>query len=306
MPALSKLAKARRKLILKWRRFLGLCIGCGADAWGNALCDRCQDRQNKATAKRREKLKTNNLCQECGKNIVNSGGYRCDSCIELMRLRKDKRICVSDGCCNVAAFGMSLCQDCIDLKESESQSCKVYFVKCPDCKKLFTANNLGLKRCWNCKEIKRKKSDRDAKRAKKGLKLLKKTCAYYRCNNTFFTYDSKKITCSKLCSKRMMQRNKGQRERVRRNLKRLGNKYIETVDLRELFIRDHGRCRICGRKLNLIRSNNHKLQATVDHIIPLSQGGEHSYRNTQLACRQCNSLKGNRTVAGGEQLRLFG
>jgi 5-methylcytosine-specific restriction endonuclease McrA len=35
----------------------------------------------------------------------------------------------------------------------------------------------------------------------------------------------------------------------------------------------------------------------------LSVGGEHSYLNTQCACRQCNQEKGNR---GGGQLRLFG
>ncbi|MBU1087985.1 MAG: HNH endonuclease [Candidatus Omnitrophica bacterium] len=48
------------------------------------------------------------------------------------------------------------------------------------------------------------------------------------------------------------------------------------------------------------------LAITVDHIIPLSKDGEHSYKNTQLACFKCNCLKGNRGIDGGEQLLLFG
>jgi 5-methylcytosine-specific restriction endonuclease McrA len=34
---------------------------------------------------------------------------------------------------------------------------------------------------------------------------------------------------------------------------------------------------------------------TIDHIIPLSRGGEHSFENTTCCCRKCNEEKGNRT-----------
>ncbi|MCK4518139.1 HNH endonuclease [Candidatus Babeliales bacterium] len=54
-----------------------------------------------------------------------------------------------------------------------------------------------------------------------------------------------------------------------------------------------------------VRVVPHPLAVTIDHVIPLSCGGEHSYRNTQLACFRCNSIKGNGSVDGGEQLRLF-
>ncbi len=77
--------------------------------------------------------------------------------------------------------------------------------------------------------------------------------------------------------------------------------------MKVLFTRDSGRCQLCGKKLNLTRPNNHPLQATHDHIKPLSQGGENSYKNAQLACRRCNSnVKGSDTYPGGEQLLLFG
>ena len=33
---------------------------------------------------------------------------------------------------------------------------------------------------------------------------------------------------------------------------------------------------------------------TVDHIVPLSMGGEHEWDNLQLLCKRCNTSKGNR------------
>lgn len=37
----------------------------------------------------------------------------------------------------------------------------------------------------------------------------------------------------------------------------------------------------------------------VDHIIPLSKGGEHSYRNVQLAHAFCNQSKGSKVIEPG-------
>jgi 5-methylcytosine-specific restriction endonuclease McrA len=36
---------------------------------------------------------------------------------------------------------------------------------------------------------------------------------------------------------------------------------------------------------------------TLDHLMPVSRGGEHSYRNVGTAHRGCNSRKGARQVA---------
>jgi 5-methylcytosine-specific restriction endonuclease McrA len=44
-------------------------------------------------------------------------------------------------------------------------------------------------------------------------------------------------------------------------------------------------CAYCGSYQNL----------TVDHLIPTSRGGEHSFQNMVCACRRCNEEKGDRT-----------
>lgn len=44
---------------------------------------------------------------------------------------------------------------------------------------------------------------------------------------------------------------------------------------------------------------------TQDHVIPLSQGGEHSRRNIMPACRSCNSSKCNREARQWLQAQGF-
>jgi len=52
-----------------------------------------------------------------------------------------------------------------------------------------------------------------------------------------------------------------------------------------------GVCRICGRDLN-------PLDFEVDHIEPLSRGGDHSYENCAPVHRGCNARKGDKPPEG--------
>ncbi|MEN8234282.1 MAG: HNH endonuclease [Actinomycetota bacterium] len=58
------------------------------------------------------------------------------------------------------------------------------------------------------------------------------------------------------------------------------------VNRRTVFQRDGHRCQYCGRQAE-----------NLDHVVPRSQGGEHSWRNVVAACRRCNTKKGGRTPA---------
>jgi len=67
---------------------------------------------------------------------------------------------------------------------------------------------------------------------------------------------------------------------------------VESVDPIAVLERDGWTCRICG--ISTPRSKRGSLDDNapeLDHIIPLAAGGEHSYRNTQCACRRCNREK---------------
>ena len=90
---------------------------------------------------------------------------------------------------------------------------------------------------------------------------------------------------------------------VRRALIR--NVTIEDFNPSEVFERDNYICQLCGIKtLPNLKSQYHSKRPELDHIIPLSKGGEHSKRNTQCLCRKCNMEKSNTGV--GDQLRMFG
>jgi 5-methylcytosine-specific restriction endonuclease McrA len=69
---------------------------------------------------------------------------------------------------------------------------------------------------------------------------------------------------------------------------------VPPVNRREVLRRDHNSCQYCGSKKSL----------TLDHVIPRSQGGPHTWNNVVIACERCNSYKGNRTpFEAGMQLR---
>ncbi|MGH3440701.1 MAG: HNH endonuclease [Nitriliruptorales bacterium] len=53
---------------------------------------------------------------------------------------------------------------------------------------------------------------------------------------------------------------------------------------RAVFLRDRGRCQYCGDAAE-----------DVDHVLPRSRGGEHTWDNVVAACRGCNASKQDRT-----------
>jgi hypothetical protein len=78
---------------------------------------------------------------------------------------------------------------------------------------------------------------------------------------------------------------------------------VETFTSEEIFERDRYRCHICKRKCRRRAAVvPDPLAPTIDHLIPLAKGGEHTRANVATACFQCNSVKGDR--GGGEQLAL--
>lgn len=78
----------------------------------------------------------------------------------------------------------------------------------------------------------------------------------------------------------------------------------EPVDRRKVFDRDNWCCGICKNKIDPRLKHPDPKSASLDHIVPISKGGQHSYVNTQATHLDCNVGKGNR--GGGEQLALIG
>lgn len=67
-----------------------------------------------------------------------------------------------------------------------------------------------------------------------------------------------------------------------------------------VLARDAHRCRL---QIDRALSGRDAMGPTLDHLVPISQGGEHSYANVRAAHRRCNSRRG---IGGVVQLALVG
>jgi 5-methylcytosine-specific restriction endonuclease McrA len=70
-----------------------------------------------------------------------------------------------------------------------------------------------------------------------------------------------------------------------------------------IFERDGWMCQICGRRINKRLRYPNPLCASIDHIIPLSKGGNDNPINVQASHLRCNLGKHAQNKG---QLRLFG
>lgn len=64
-----------------------------------------------------------------------------------------------------------------------------------------------------------------------------------------------------------------------------------------VFDRDRWTCQLCNMPVFRVFRWPAPWSASLDHVLPLSRGGEHTYQNTQLAHLRCNLRKSNKAVA---------
>lgn len=83
--------------------------------------------------------------------------------------------------------------------------------------------------------------------------------------------------------------------KVRRKRAQEGTQ-VERVSLSRVAERDGWVCSICGQPV-VRNASEVRLQWSLDHVVPLSKGGAHTYENCKLAHRGCNSAKGNKVAA---------
>jgi 5-methylcytosine-specific restriction endonuclease McrA len=65
------------------------------------------------------------------------------------------------------------------------------------------------------------------------------------------------------------------------------------LNRRAIFLRDGHRCQYCGAAAE-----------NIDHVVPRSRGGMHSWDNVVAACRPCNSRKEDRLLSEVTSMRL--
>lgn len=225
--------------------------------------------------------------------------------------------CSTDGCCNInsrrnftqctwcsrqAALARSWrnagkpCKECGEpLRRYQAKYCS------PSCSnrgsdKLFRKNNPDAYRAMRQRQRKRSNEKRrlvKLEAAKKGAFL--RICVY--CDKQFDAYRPRgKIP--NYCSKRCENRAGEHRRRARKR-----KAFIEVVSVKKLAKWQNWKCHLCGGLIDKNAKVPDKNALTLEHLIPLSKGGEHSYQNCVAAHFYCNAIKSDRAI--GEQLKLL-
>lgn len=121
------------------------------------------------------------------------------------------------------------------------------------------------------------------------------------CDARFITFRADDY-CSSSCRLEFIA---GQRRNTRDtyHARKRGVSNAEAVDRIKVFEADGYRCHICKHLTDPTTTFPHPRYPTIDHIVPISLGGQHSQENCATACHGCN-LRKNATGVG-DQLRLF-
>lgn len=247
------------------------------------------------------RARTPNACQLCGTDISERGWQAkfCELCSDYrsyhyrtplaevppMILHTECIVCATpfaqpqwQPCCNRICSGRNAAAQRFNRKLTK---------QCAGCGEEFTTTNPKRKCCtkactqwchWN----------------PGALRVLDKECAF--CLTPFRSDTPRRKYCGAECQARINQQ--------RRN-KRTAACFVEDVSKKVVAKRDKWCCQICRKKVDHELAWPHPMSWSLDHIVPISKGGEHSYANTQLAHLTCNISKRAHTLKP-TQLALIG
>jgi hypothetical protein len=144
-----------------------------------------------------------------------------------------------------------------------------------------TVDSAGVKSCPRCGTTKPRDQFYKNKKKPDGLEQYCKDCSKaYR--KTVRNYDKAREQTREWMDAnpdRVLAIHQTRERRIQEN-------FVEDVDNIVLWKRGDGLCGICGRPIE------DPDDTVVDHVVPISRGGEHSYANTQASHYDCNLRKG--------------
>ena len=244
---------------------------CVKDSWSRSgLC--------LEHAKREKHIRHKLICAHCGKDyeaLTTNSMYCSNNCKQGAWVKRNP--------------------DKIAARLKNNPECTRSFL-CVRCKSEFTAlrkrKYCHTKCSWTTRDQKNREKA-EAKHRESARYVLCKGCG--SCFSPLYGYFAKSVHCS-VCQMSIPDSAWSVRRR-----ERIKSTSVELVVRQTVFERDKWRCAMCGIKT--IKQPYQHNSAELDHIVPLSKGGEHSYVNTQCSCRRCNGSKGAK--ARGQTL-LFG
>lgn len=174
-------------------------------------------------------------------------------------------------CNNIRVYGNKVCDRCKFIKKySDTYN---FISVCKHCNKEFgietKLNNLGIVARFN------------------------EYCSI-ECNEQLKTINKKK---NKKIYRRKRRRIHGKIEQDKEIANKYGIKY-ERINRTIVYRKHNYICTSCGVKCVHPHKDNYNQSnaGTLDHIIPKSKGGSHTYDNVTLLCRSCNVIKSDKIL----------
>lgn len=207
--------------------------------------------------------------------------FECQQCLSMFRPKRTDR---TKFCSRECAF-----QDFRDRSAAiRPVSFSIFKRRCDCCSEWFVVTVKASRLCSDaCRSENDRLKSRDRSAANDNRDHSPRACA--ECGEEFITSygDLRSVYCSDACGRRRVRRVARKKERAR-----LRGAMVESVDPIKVFERDRWRCKICGMSTpRRLRGTYDDRAPELDHVMPLSLGGAHSYLNTQCACRRCNAEK---------------
>lgn len=211
----------------------------------------------------------------------------------------------------------------VEYVSGYTNNCSPVNVRCLKCGHVFSLNvhfiyekHIGVANCPECLRIRQEEKRKEyehqqiLKEQQERERLASITgeqveLAFCKQCGTLFIPTSRSVYCSEQCRKR--ENNKRCRDKRLRRLKHL---IVDNdITLEALAKRDNNICWLCGKPvdwddINADRSIAGNDYPSIDHVVPLVNGGEHSWSNVALAHRICNSIKSDNVDYDAIWMRL--
>ncbi|MFD3824165.1 HNH endonuclease [Streptomyces sp. NPDC058625] len=277
-----------------------LCLACaeplpedrsGKRTFCNVTCYRRHDRAA-IRAREGEQAKPDaRTCSQCGGSMegrrksAKHCGERCKDRARRQRERDAKaaagKVCVRCGGRYPASRLSKHCEDCATAVSVERAEVRVEVAakRCPKC---------GIAKA--AEEFQKNRANRD------GLQSRCHPCQNGEQSKSHAKYREERNAKRRAYGRTTQGREIQWAENVEHRVRLAGAEVVERVERRKVFERDGWTCQLCGSAV-LRETGQHPDSATVDHIKPTVDGGEHSYANTHTAHRRCNRSKWGQSVA---------
>lgn len=187
------------------------------------------------------------------------------------------------------------CKTCGDTFERSAQIArKDKKLTCVTCQKVNAESRVEIK---NIEKLRNKILRESVRLPRALIEIDVKKCI--ECGKLFS--DKRNSCCSKGCKNRRANR---QKEIRRRKQLRENGKVDYALTLQKVIERENNVCYICGDKCD---SSDYKHDdkgsfivgpnyPSIEHIVPVSKGGTHTWDNVKLAHHYCNTIKNDKDI----------